>query len=91
MTSSTENLELANLAFYAILLLPALYCAIKHGKVGLVGWFYVNAMCGLRLVGNGLAYHALSTTGEPNKTASIITGIGLSPLVLAALGILHEA
>jgi hypothetical protein len=91
MTSSTENLELANLAFYAIAPLAALYCLIKHGKVGLLGWFYVNAMCGLRLIGNGMAYHSLSTTGEPSKAGTIITGIGLSPLVLAALGILHEA
>lgn len=91
MTSSIENLELANLAFYAIMCLPALYCAIKHGKIGLVGWFYVNVMCGLRLVGNGMAYHSLSTTGEPSKAGTIITGIGLSPLVLAALGILNEA
>lgn len=91
MTSSTEGLELAQLAFYAIASLPSIYCIIKHGKVGLLGWLYVAAMCGLRLVGNSIAYHALSTTGEPNKAASIISGIGLSPLLLAAIGILRES
>ncbi|KAJ5587013.1 P-loop containing nucleoside triphosphate hydrolase protein [Penicillium hispanicum] len=91
MTNSTEALELAEIAFYAIASLPAFYCFFKHGKHGLVGWLYVIAMCGLRLVGNGMAYHALATTGKPNVAASIISGIGLSPLVLAALGILKEA
>lgn len=91
MTNSTEALELAQLAFYAIAVLPAIYCFVTHGKHGLVGWLYVIAMCGLRLVGNGIAYHALSTTGKPNATASIISGIGLSPLLLAGLGIFHES
>ncbi|KAJ5085776.1 hypothetical protein N7532_010547 [Penicillium argentinense] len=91
MPSSTEGLELAQLAFYVLTSLPAIYCLIRHGRIGLLGWIYVFAMCGLRLVGNGIAYHSLSTTGEPNRAASIISGIGLSPLLLAALGILHEA
>jgi hypothetical protein len=91
MATSTEGLELAQLAFYSIASIPAIYCFITHGKHGVIGWLYVFAMCGLRLVGNGMAYHALLTTGKPSTSASIISGIGLSPLLLAALGILHEA
>lgn len=91
MTNSIEALELTELVFYAAATLPAFYCFATHGKHGLVGWLYVIAMCGLRLVGNGMAYHAQSTTGKPNTAASIISGIGLSPLLLAALGILHES
>ncbi|KAJ5256727.1 hypothetical protein N7478_012831 [Penicillium angulare] len=90
-TSSTEGLELAQIVFYATAFIPAFFCFAKHGKHGLAGWLYVMAMCGLRLVGNGMAYHSLSTTGKPNPTAQIISGIGLSPILLAALGILHEA
>jgi hypothetical protein len=91
MTSSTESLELADIIFYALASCPAIYCFVMHGKHGIAGWLYVIAMCGLRLVGNGMAYHALSTTGTPNTAASIIVGIGLSPLLLAAIGILHES
>ena len=91
MINAAEGLELAQLAFYAIASLPAVYCFIIHGKHGAIGWLYVFAMCSLRLVGNGMAYHALSMTGKPSTSASIISGIGLSPLLLAALGILHEA
>ncbi|KAJ5825273.1 hypothetical protein N7474_002411 [Penicillium riverlandense] len=91
MTSAAEALELANIAFYALATLPAIYCFIKHGKHGILGWLYVIIMCGLRLAGNGMAYHALSTTGKPNTAASIIVGIGMSPLLFAALGIMRES
>ncbi|KAJ5122108.1 hypothetical protein N7526_009045 [Penicillium atrosanguineum] len=91
MTSAAESLELANIVFYAMAVLPAIYCFIQHGKHGIVGWLYVILMCGLRLAGNGISYHAISTTGKPNTAASIIVGIGLSPLLFSALGILHES
>jgi hypothetical protein len=91
MTSSTEGLELAQIAFYAVASLPCIYCIVKHRIAGVLGWLYVFVMCGLRLVGNGIAYHALSTTGQSNRAASIISGIGLSPLLLAAIGILRES
>lgn len=91
MTSSTESLELANIIFYALATFPAIYCFILHGKHGIAGWLYVIVMCGLRLVGNGMSYHALSTTGNPNTAASIIVGIGLSPLLFATIGILRES
>ncbi|KAJ6003375.1 hypothetical protein N7451_005922 [Penicillium sp. IBT 35674x] len=88
---STEGLELAQIIFYAMAVLPAFVCFAAHGKHGVMGWLYVIVMCGLRLAGNGMAYHYLSTTGHANEAAQIISGIGLSPLLLAALGILHEA
>ncbi|KAJ6119542.1 hypothetical protein N7523_003822 [Penicillium sp. IBT 18751x] len=91
MTSPKESLELANIAFYALAVLPAIYCFIKHGKHGIVGWLYVMLMCGLRLAGNGMSYHAPFPIDKPNVAASIIVGIGLSPLLFAALGLLQES
>lgn len=88
---STEGLELAQIVFYAMAVLPAFVCFAAHGKHGLMGWLYVIVMCGLRLAGNGMAYHSLSTTGHASEAAQIISGIGLSPLLLAGLGLLHEA
>lgn len=38
-----------------------------------------------------MAYHDPSTTGSVDSVASILNGIGLSPLLLAAMGLLHEA
>ncbi|KAJ5625686.1 hypothetical protein N7510_001995 [Penicillium lagena] len=89
--SQTEGLELAELVFYVIAILPATYCLIKHGRPGILGWLNVLIMCSLRIASNAMAYHDLTTTGNPNKAASIISGIGLSPLLLAALCLLNEA
>ncbi|RAK95444.1 uncharacterized protein BO80DRAFT_497765 [Aspergillus ibericus CBS 121593] len=88
--SASEHLDIANLVFYAIISLPAIYCLITHGKHGLLGWGYVLAMCGLRLAGNAMALNA-AHHHQINATAAIINGIGLSPLLMAATGLLHEA
>ncbi|AEO67513.1 aa703609-746e-4304-a73b-e246a9707016 [Thermothielavioides terrestris] len=76
-----DPLLTAELAIYAILALPVLYLLFRHSTAGLLGWFYLFAFCSLRIVGGALT----------SSSAGIISSIGLSPLLLAASGILHEA
>jgi hypothetical protein len=78
------KLSTVELAIYAFLVPPAIYILIKHGKSGLLGWLYLTAFLSLRIIGGGLAL-------ENSSIANIISSIGLSPLILAAAGILHEA
>ncbi|CZR51469.1 uncharacterized protein PAC_01345 [Phialocephala subalpina] len=85
--SDDHNLNIAQLAIYAILILPTLYVLIRHSLPGLLGWLYLAAFCMLRIVGAGLAL----SNGPTDKTAAIISSIGLSPLLLAVSGVLHEA
>ncbi|KAF4460307.1 hypothetical protein FALBO_12917 [Fusarium albosuccineum] len=83
----TDSVAAAKLAVYIVLAQPALYCLFKHGKTGFLGWFYVQLFCVLRIVTGGIGLHNSSIS-----TGSIIlNSIGLSPLLLAASGILHEA
>ncbi|KAF7552223.1 hypothetical protein G7Z17_g4480 [Cylindrodendrum hubeiense] len=79
-----SHVSTAELAIYAILILPTLYILIKHGPPGYLGWFYVIIFFSLRIIGG-----AMSLNGS--SSASIVANIGLSPLLLAAAGILHEA
>ncbi|GLB08848.1 hypothetical protein AtubIFM57258_004757 [Aspergillus tubingensis] len=88
--SATEHHDAANLAVYALLSLPTIYCLVVHGKHGLVGWAYVLAMCGLRIAGSAMSLNAIHHD-KVNTTAAILNGIGLSPLLMAAMGLLHEA
>ncbi|CAK42755.1 hypothetical protein CBS63078_3986 [Aspergillus niger] len=88
--SATEHLDVANLAVYALFSLPAIYCLVVHGKHGLLGWAYVLVMCGLRIAGSAMSLNAIHRN-EINTTAAILNGIGLSPLLMAAMGLLHEA
>ncbi|KAF4962382.1 hypothetical protein FSARC_9548 [Fusarium sarcochroum] len=78
------TLSTAELSIYAILVLPAIYILIKHGKPGLLGWLYLLVFFSLRIIGGGLAL-------ANSSAATLVSSIGLSPLVLAAAGILHEA
>lgn len=82
---TVNSLSAAELAIYAILTIPVLYILVRHWPSGVLGWFYLFAFCTLRVIGG-----AMSLKGH-GGTASIISSIGLSPLILAACGILHEA
>ncbi|KAL7783656.1 hypothetical protein V8C37DRAFT_414660 [Trichoderma ceciliae] len=84
---TTDTLSAAKLAIYLILVQPALFCLWKHGKTGFLGWLYVQLFCVLRIATGGIGLHG-DQTGE---AAVILNSIGLSPLLLAISGILHEA
>ncbi|KUJ23609.1 uncharacterized protein LY89DRAFT_187767 [Mollisia scopiformis] len=87
MGDSQHGLNAAQLAIYIILAIPVLYILIRHRLPGLLGWLYLFIFCTLRILGGALALH----NGSADKTAAIISSIGLSPLLLAVSGILHEA
>ncbi|OAR02069.1 hypothetical protein LLEC1_03391, partial [Akanthomyces lecanii] len=75
---------LSAMAIYAVLIVPVFFLLVKHGKAGLLGWLYLTAFCVLRILGGALALSG-------SKSATIIANVGLSPLLLAASGILHES
>lgn len=80
-----NSLSAATLAIYIILAIPVLFLLVKHGRHGLLGWFFLFIFCSLQIIGSALAVKGSS------PSASIISNVGLSPLLLAAAGILHEA
>ncbi|KAK4868016.1 hypothetical protein LT330_007675 [Penicillium expansum] len=81
----TNSLSAATCAIYALLAIPVLYLLVRHGRYGLLGWLFLFLFCTLRIIGGALAVK------DTSITASIISSVGLSPLLLAAAGILHEA
>lgn len=83
-------LPTAQLIIYCILSLPILYCLYSHGKSGLLGWLYLFVFCTLRIIGSGLELRQ-GDLDSSSSSALLVNNIGLSPLLLAAMGILHEA
>ncbi|KAF7161696.1 hypothetical protein CNMCM5623_007183 [Aspergillus felis] len=77
--------SVAQLAIYSALVCPALYLALCHRRRGLLGWGYLLVFCILRITGGALSIHS-SGSG-----AKIISSVGISPMLLALEGILHEA
>jgi len=83
--NSNTAIAMAQLAIYAVLALPTVYVLFLHGSSGFLGWFYLLVFGTLRIVGGAMLLHNPLSTG-----ATTITSIGISPLLLATLGILHE-
>lgn len=80
-----NSLSTANLAIYVVLSIPVIYIFIRHWPTGALGWFYLFAFCTLRIVGGAMSMNS------DGGSSTIISSVGLSPLLLAAAGILHEA
>lgn len=81
----TDSLSAAECAFYAVLIIPVLFLVVRHGLPGLLGWLFLAFFCTLRLIGGGMAVH------DSSPSASVISNVGLSAILLAAVGLLHEA
>ncbi|KAF4951714.1 hypothetical protein FSARC_12837 [Fusarium sarcochroum] len=77
-------LTTAELAIYAVLVLPTLFILYKHGKPGIFGWVYLFVFCTLRIIGGAMFL-------SKSSSAVTVSNIGLSPLLLSAAGVLHEA
>jgi hypothetical protein len=90
MINPSEQLAVAEVAIYAILVIPSIYILIKHGWQGLNGWIFLFGFCMLRIIGGALQISD-DQKGSISTTPAIISGVGLSPLVLAFIGILHES
>ncbi|CZR64615.1 uncharacterized protein PAC_14513 [Phialocephala subalpina] len=84
-------LPIATLIIYLILIQPITYCVWKHGRHGLLGWLTIQIFCAVRVVGAIIQIHQEDTHSTNTTTVLLLNNIGLSPLLLAVLGILHEA
>jgi hypothetical protein len=86
-----ERLSCAQLAIFIILSGPAHYCLFTHGWRGFWGWICVVTFCLIRIIGAGMTIHDESKGGIISEAAMIVSSLGLSPVLLALIGILHEA
>ena len=86
--ANVDAIAVVKLAVYGILVLPTPDLLRKHGRTGFLGWLYIHIFCVLRIVTGGITLYGNNTS----STATIIlNSIGLSPLLLAIVGVLHEA
>ncbi|KAI1488482.1 hypothetical protein F5X96DRAFT_645365 [Biscogniauxia mediterranea] len=84
----SEGLPIALLTIYILLFIPTIYIAIKHGfrHAAILGWGYLLAFYTIRVVSSALELH-----DPASRSAGVVSSIGLSPLLLATGGILHES
>jgi hypothetical protein len=84
-------LPVVTLAIFIILINPITFCAWKHGKYGLLGWLVFQMFCLVRIVGSILQIQEAVSNSTGDTAALVLVNVGLSPLLLGSLGILHEA
>ncbi|KAL2679097.1 hypothetical protein Neosp_009855 [[Neocosmospora] mangrovei] len=54
--------------------------------MAILGWGYLLVFCSLKIIGS-----SMQLGDNPGSGAAIVTSVGLSPLLLAVAGVLHEA
>lgn len=84
----SDKYSLAVLIIFITLSVPTLFVTFKHGVRGwaILGWGYLFIFCSLKIIGSGMAL------GDPESSgATIVSSVGLSLLLLALSGVLHEA
>ena len=84
-----EGLSIANLVFYIPCLFIAAWVSFRHGFSRQSGWIFIFLLSIIRIVGSICQIVSVSSPGESIDEAWIIlSSVGLSPLLLAMLGML---
>lgn len=86
--STDHSLPIAILAIDILLSFPAIYNVFTHGvrRGAIMGWAFFFIFLTLRIISS-----ALQLSDSNSNTASLVASIGLSPLLLSTLGLLHES
>lgn len=92
MISTPEGIAIAELAVYVPVLILTIIVVIRHGFQKQLGWIYLAIFCLIRSVGAGFKIQAVHH--PTNKTdvewATILQSVGLSPLLMASMGLLKR-
>ncbi|KAI5456032.1 hypothetical protein BGZ63DRAFT_418067 [Mariannaea sp. PMI_226] len=86
-----DGVAIFQLVYYTIALGLGIWVSARHGFLKSSGWIFLAIFSSIRIVSSSSQIATLTTKSETAVTISLITGIlGLSPLLLATLGILSR-
>ena len=91
MFDTTGKIAIAQLAFFLVAALPALYCLLKHGINGILGWLFLFIFCIIRIVGSAVIVSDESGNKPVSEAGAIITSVAIAPLIIAVGGVAHES
>ncbi|CAM1504841.1 Fc.00g024320.m01.CDS01 [Cosmosporella sp. VM-42] len=85
----TDGLAIWELIFYVPALVGGIWVCTRHGFAKASGWIFLAIFSAIRIVSCSAQIATIASTSDTPITIATITGfLGLSPLLLAALGIL---
>lgn len=91
MFDAPGKIAIAQLAVFAAAFPLALYCLFRHGKHGLLGWFFISVFCVIRVIGSAMVVHDESRQKPLGEGGLIISSVAVAPLIIAIGGIAHES
>jgi hypothetical protein len=91
-TSERLDISYAEIGVYAPTLLLTLIIIFRLGFHRQLGWIYLSIFCVIRIAGSvfGILAHNNPTDTSDVEWAGILKSVGLSPLILATLGLLKR-
>ena len=92
MPSPSESLNIAELAIYLPFLFLTLFVVFRHGIHRQSGWIYLAIFCLIRIIGAALGIAAEKNPSNVSdlEWSAILGSVGISPLLLASLGLLKR-
>lgn len=87
-----DGVSILKLAIYTPYLFASLYVCSKMGFMKASGWIYLSIFCLFRIVAAAAQLASISShSTTPYTIAAVFDAIGLTPLLLASLGLIARA
>lgn len=88
-----DAIAIYQLVFYAPALVFSIFVAGKHGAMKSSGWVLLTIFCIIRIVGASARIATITspTTSNAYTVALICSVLGLSPLLMASLGLISRS
>jgi hypothetical protein len=92
MVSTDEGIAIAELCVYIPVFLLTAIAVLRHGFQKQLGWIYLAIFCAIRLAGAGFKIESVQnpTSKTDAEWSAILQSVGLSPLLLASMGLLKR-
>lgn len=86
-----DGVAVLKVVFYSIALPISLFVAFRHGLAKSSGWIFLSIFCLIRIINGSSQLAMISNDSDTIAEVAIITSfLGLSPLLLATLGLLSR-
>lgn len=89
--SDNSIVDIVELILYLPLIALSIYLGWRHGQNGFLGYFYLVLCCIIHAVADIVSLVASSQPNSTSIASIVLSSVGLSPLLLAISGFLHEA
>jgi hypothetical protein len=91
MWRSNDSIALVQLIFYIPFLFLSVFVCFRHGFHRSSGWIYTLVLCTIRIVGGACQFKSHNNpSASLLQTILVLDSVGLSPLLLATLGLLSR-